>query len=63
MSKEYHTQSTQELPCRYLGELLPFLKEVRFCRNTEEERLAYSYPQEPTFMAYHFQSFLVPFFC
>ena len=44
MSRKYHVHYTQEFPYRYLDELLIFLKETHFPRNTEEGHLAYSYP-------------------
>ena len=47
VSIEYHLHCTQEFPCRYLDEFFIFLKETRFCRNTEEGHLAYSYPRKP----------------
>ena len=50
ISKECHTHSTHEFLCRYFDEKFIFLKETRFCRNTEKGRLAYSPPQMPSHM-------------
>ena len=48
--KKDHTHKTQEFSCRYLDELLIFIKEIHFYRNNDNRQLAYSYSQKPCIM-------------